>query len=212
MPKIYLVDTETCGFAVPSTGSAVVQLAWLELDEDGEVVNEECHIVKPTVPISPEATAVHGYLDSDVANAPSIDTIWREPDVFIAYNAGFDARHLRVTNAQIVDVLKLARRYFPNLPNHKLGTVAQHVGTPIQKAHDALSDCRAALSVLKYIQVNSERGMTEIVDTPAQNVHIMPFGVHKGKAVADLPAPYARYLLGLNDLDADLRRTLEVLF
>ena len=39
---------------------------------------------------------------------------------------------------------------------------------------------------------------------------IMPFGKHKGTAIADIPADYKRWLLGQPDVDPYLRKALEI--
>ncbi|WP_408606577.1 3'-5' exonuclease [Anaerovirgula multivorans] len=41
---------------------------------------------------------------------------------------------------QVSDTLSLSRKYFPNLKNHKLGTVAKKLNIPLENAHNAIDD------------------------------------------------------------------------
>jgi exodeoxyribonuclease X len=43
----------------------------------------------------------------------------------------------------------------------------------------------------------------------ARSPSVMPFGKHKGMAMADVPADYKRWLLGQGDIDPYLRKALE---
>jgi DNA polymerase-3 subunit epsilon len=207
----YIVDTETCGFSVPEHGHAIVQLAFIAIDEAGERIREFCSLIKPDVEVEPGAFAVHGISADACEGSPKIPEVWSEPDVFIAYNAKFDARHLKVQRATVVDVLSLARRYVRDVENYKLATVAAHFGIDPGKSHDALDDCLTTLAVLKEIEKLSERSLSDLISTPSQNVHLMTFGKHKGVPVAMLPPDYAKFLLSLPDLDPDLRKTLEMI-
>ena len=85
-------DTETTGL----DGSAeICDIAII--DAAGQVLLNT--LVKPTCPIPPQASAVHGITDADVAEAPTITAIWPELAALlagarplVAYNASFDRR------------------------------------------------------------------------------------------------------------------------
>ena len=62
--KPLFLDTETTGLG---PADQVVEIA--VLDAEGAVVFHS--LVKPTVPIPAEATAIHGIRDEDVAGAPT---------------------------------------------------------------------------------------------------------------------------------------------
>lgn len=88
------LDTETTGL---DEQAEIVQIA--VLDHNGEALLD-C-LVQPTKPIPPEATAVHGITDADVADAlpfgllvPVLGHLLRERTVVI-YNAEYDLRLLQ---------------------------------------------------------------------------------------------------------------------
>jgi exonuclease len=62
-------DCETTGTA-PGVNE-IVSLAVVRLDGDGVEIARFVQLVRPSRPIPPEATAVHGIHDEDVARAPS---------------------------------------------------------------------------------------------------------------------------------------------
>ncbi len=94
---LYL-DTETTGL---NSHDQVVEVA--VLDDAGKALYET--LVKPTIPIPPVATYIHGITDAMVASYPSFVDFW--PDLkkilagrtVIIYNAQFDIRMLRQSAA-----------------------------------------------------------------------------------------------------------------
>lgn len=89
-------DTETTGFG---SKSQVIQIGIV--DSNGEAVLSE--LIKPSVSIPAEATAVHGITDADVKDAPTIVEIYDELKYLfethhmVAYNHAFDWRLLGQT-------------------------------------------------------------------------------------------------------------------
>src|SRR3989441_11284608 len=85
-------DVATCG--VVEIGAArVVQ---------GEIVDRFHSLIQPYRPISPQASAIHGYTDRDVQDARSFAEVWPEfrafvgDDILIAHNGQrFDVPVLR---------------------------------------------------------------------------------------------------------------------
>jgi DNA polymerase-3 subunit epsilon len=108
-------------------------------------------------------TEIHGLTHLDVLDAPQFLEIAPEflarlnrSKLVIAHNAEFDMRKLRGTLAHFgipcleFDYLctcQLARRVWPDLPNHKLGTLTMHIGHEFNY-HHAQSDAEAAGRVL----------------------------------------------------------------
>lgn len=93
-----VVDTETTGLGADDQ---VIEIA--VVDPSGKVLIEQ--LVRPTCPIHPRATAVHGYDAASLATAPTFMQIL--PDLHaclggalaIAYNAPFDERLIRQSAA-----------------------------------------------------------------------------------------------------------------
>lgn len=65
---IITFDCETNG--VSTTEDRIIQIAAIKKFPDGKV-EEKNYLINPTVPISPEATIVHGITDEMVKNAPT---------------------------------------------------------------------------------------------------------------------------------------------
>lgn len=91
-----ILDTETTG---TSPHDEVVQIAIVAAD--GRVLCDT--LVKPTRPIPPEATAIHGISDADVRDAPSFPHVYgRVREILsgkrvVIYNAQFDLRLIHQT-------------------------------------------------------------------------------------------------------------------
>ena len=129
--------------------------------ERGLVVARRCWLIKP-----PENrftfTYLHGIDALTVAQAPSFAQVWRElapyvaGNVLAAHNASFDMGVLRATLGcygiqtpafSYLDSQQVARRMWPQLPNHKLNTVADYLGLELVH-HDAASDAEACAGIL----------------------------------------------------------------
>ena len=104
---------------------------------------------------------VHGITAEDTALAPDFGELWWEigpilsAGPLLAHNAAFDIRVLRALIAshkifapsyEYVCTVNLARRAFPELPNHKLNTVCEHRGIALVH-HDAASDAIACANL-----------------------------------------------------------------
>ena len=66
--SILYLDVETTGKA--KAYDQVAQVAYAS-EVDGELVDERCVLVRPSIPISPEAIEVHGITDEMVSGAPT---------------------------------------------------------------------------------------------------------------------------------------------
>lgn len=219
--KILVADTETSGF---SGKDGIVQLAYIEINPDLEVIAEFDTLVDPECPISPGASGVHGLVDADVVEAPTMPELMEEiliprfgkfEDVLlIAHNCSFDLRFLKhhwgVTGT--LCTLKLARKLLPDAPDHKLQTLRYHLklDVPEAAAHSARGDALVLLALLKHLIAMGDMDLFELVGyhlRPEKITH-MPFGKHKGTVIADLPGSYKLWLLALPDLDETLRWSL----
>lgn len=102
--------------------------------------------------------AVHHITPSMVRDAPGWDELWPElaprleGATILAHNAAFDIGVLRrglelygfdCPTLQFFCTCKSARRVWPELPDHRLNTVAAHIGHRFRH-HDAQEDAEAA--------------------------------------------------------------------
>lgn len=221
-PALLVADTETTG-ATPE--DKIVEIAWLEVDDNMAVLREFCSRIDPQRPISASASGVHGITNEDVADAPTIEEYFTEvpgvhvPDeiVLIGHNIRFDRRYLEPTMpTKIVDTLctlRLARKYLPDAENHKLTTLSFQYGLYRGHAHSALDDAKTCLDLLRFVVALSGKTLRELVveGRDPQWVNTMPFGKHKDVPMRDLDRSYARWATtgGMKDLDVDLEYTLK---
>ena len=69
---IVFLDLETTGLNISS--DRIVELSYLKKMPDGEEI-VKTYRINPTIPISPDATRVHGITDNDVAGCPTFKDI-----------------------------------------------------------------------------------------------------------------------------------------
>jgi DNA polymerase III epsilon subunit-like protein len=221
MYRFILADTETTGI---KTSDMVCEVAYREVDANLETVGEGQSLINPGMPIHYAASAVNGITDAMVADAPTLPDYFAaqgnplvgENVVLVCHNAAFDHRFLSphmTEGSQTLCTLKCARIVYPDAENHKQSTLAAMLGisVPREKAHSADGD----LDVLHQLLVClcrdagcSIEGLLE-VQTRKRKIKSMPFGKHRGKALADLPDDYVHWLLHkAENLDGDLRASL----
>lgn len=130
--------------------------------EQGTIVRNYYKLIKPVSEyFSTENIAIHGITPLMVRNEATFEQLWPEikpilsNKLVFAHNAAFDLRVLKnslgSTPLEIVlsyaCTVNLARRIWPNLPNHKLGTMANYLNISF-KHHNALEDAGACATIV----------------------------------------------------------------
>ncbi len=93
---LVVIDTETTGL---TSSDEICEIAAVRF-ERGQIVAEYSTLVKPTCPIHPATTKIHGITERMVANSPCIEEaaagIWKvaRDAIPCAFNAPFDRRFL----------------------------------------------------------------------------------------------------------------------
>lgn len=159
-----VVDLETTGTSVES--DEIVSLAVVRLDAEGVELDRFASLVRPSGPIPPEATAVHGIDDAAVARAPRFADLAEEllglldGAVFVAHNAGFDLPLLehafaragiRYRPAGVACTLDSFRLLEPGESSHRLESLCARHGVPLDDAHDARGDVLATVALLRLL-------------------------------------------------------------
>lgn len=215
MTTYLIVDTETSGL-----GSVVraCEIAWVTVDENLKVLDEQVHLTDPQIVIDPGAIAIHGITNEQVAGFPSNSDICAkmpQPFVWCGHNSSYDQRVIaeHVTFNGNLCTLALARRWLPNTTNHKLATLQKELGLSEQKSHSALGDCRTTLELLKVLLDKSGRTLPALVELESKPKMLpkMIFGKYRGKTFDQIPKSYRDWMLAQIDLHKDLRYTLEKL-
>jgi DNA polymerase-3 subunit epsilon len=120
-------------------------------------------------PITWAARKVHGIRDEDLAAAPTLLALWPELKgrlagvVVVAHGKGTEKRFLRAFPGHgfgpWVDTLLLARAAWPEIEDHSLSALCDHLGLspavqsmlPGRRWHDALYDAVASLVLLEHL-------------------------------------------------------------
>ena len=217
-----IFDTETSGIG---HGHGVCEFAYMTIDEDFQILDQDVSLIDPECRISADASGVHGIRNSDVEDSPTLeeymtivkDKPFAKPTVFIAHNARFDIGFLKdwVNIDKPFCTLRLARKLWPNAESHKLQTLRMELDLPFVRgdAHSALGDVEVVRQML--IRAREEFGYTieEMIEMAAAPVKIekFPFGKHKGVPLSELPKQYVTWALKNLDLEPDLKAALEAL-
>src|SRR5881397_4047495 len=155
-------DTEVATCGVVEIGAARVVR--------GEIVDRFHSLVQPYRPITPGASAIHGYSDGDIRDARSFGEVWPEfrafigDDILIAHNGQhFDIPVLRrlaagrdgVDSLVFYDTLPLVRSL--SRDSAKLEDLALRFGIDAGRAHHALDDAVTLARV--YRELERQRGI-----------------------------------------------------
>lgn len=157
----------------------------------GEVLGTLSTLVNPGRAIPPTITLLTGITDRMVASAPRIETVlptlqeFVGDAVIVGHNVGFDLGFLDAalrrsgrepfTNA-VVDTLPLARRLVRDeVPNCRLGTLADHLRLPTRPNHRALDDALATTELLHFLLERAAglgvTGLDDLVALPTMGAH-----------------------------------------
>jgi DNA polymerase-3 subunit epsilon len=166
------LDFETANYSRVS-----ICAAGIAIFEGGNLTESPHWLVRPPKGhgyFREDFTEIHGLTWFDIQDAPEFPAIAPEllarltrSDIVIAHNAAFDIEHLRATlehfglacpEFDYLCTCNLARRVWPDLPSHSLGTLAAHIGHEFQH-HHARADAEAAghvlLAMMKHVSVRT---------------------------------------------------------
>lgn len=139
-------------------------------------------LVRPPRPVTWQARRVHGLSDTDLADAPPIEDLrddiasHLDSAIVVGHNVGVDLAVLgRCLHGwhpgPVIDTLRLARRFLPDLPSHRLGALVDHFGLatslPAGGPHRAAYDALAAAHLLTRLAEDAAtrpRTLPELLD------------------------------------------------
>jgi DNA polymerase-3 subunit epsilon len=151
--SVIVLDFETTGLS-PDQGERAIEIGAVKL-VDGVVVDTFQQLMYPGKRINYFIENYTGITNSMLKHAPPCGEVMSEFSDFIdgfnlvAHNASFDSRFLdaelrRIKRAQHVEFacsMLIARRIYPDAPNHKLGTLVSYKNLPNDGSfHRALAD------------------------------------------------------------------------
>ena len=159
-----VIDLETTGGSAESCG--ITEIGAVKL-RGGECLGTFQTLVNPGCAIPPEITVLTGITHSMVMPAPRIEAVLPSllefigDAVIVGHNVRFDLSFVqaalerdqrpKLTN-RAVDTVSLARRLVRNeVPNCKLGTLAEHLRLDHKPSHRALDDALATGDLLHLL-------------------------------------------------------------
>lgn len=165
METVAVLDFETTGLS-PHYGDRATEIA-IALVRDGQVIDRFQSLMSAGRRIPSDITALTGITNAMIASAPAAAKVMREAASFVgnlplvAHNASFDQKFWQAELSQLglacangfACTLLLARRLYPQSPNHRLSTLVQMLGLPSSgRAHRAMVDAEMASHLWCRIQ------------------------------------------------------------
>lgn len=203
--RIIYYDTETTG--VRSESDRIVEFA--AYDPERELTFST--LINPGISIPSEASAIHGITNEMVQNAPSFAEVgaalvaFCEGEIVLAAhnNDAFDALFLKhefkraeleLPPFPMLDTLKWARKYRPDLPRHSLQYLRQVFGIAENQAHRALDDVMVLYEIFSIMI--DDLPVKKVMELLHDNAPLgtMPFGKYKGVALEKVPTDYITWL------------------
>jgi superfamily I DNA/RNA helicase/DNA polymerase III epsilon subunit-like protein len=141
----------------------IVELAAVRV-RDRVIVAQFEQRIRTTRPVSPRATAIHGYRDADLCDQPVFADVWPAfrafvgNDLLVAHNGHkFDVPILRrigeglpgIEDLVFFDTLPLARSLMDE--SAKLEDLAHRFGVATGRSHHALDDAGALVGVIRHL-------------------------------------------------------------
>ena len=173
---IIVLDFESTGLNTKTC--RVIEIGAVKLVE-GTIVDSLSILVNPKEPLKPKITEITGITDMMLADKETAETAIPKLMEFIgdcpiaAHNANFDASLLKAElrrlglgwRAPVLDTLTFARKLYPDMKSHKLGTVCKALGVSLKNAHRAVHDATAtALCLAKMYKEAREKGLNTLQD------------------------------------------------
>lgn len=175
---VVVLDFETTGLS-PDMGERAIEIGAVRI-EDGVVTGRFQELMNPGQRVSYFIEDYTGISNEMLKDAPSCEEVMSQFADFIdgynlvAHNASFDKRFLdaelgrisRRYTGQFVCSMLVARRVYPNAPDHKLGTLVNYANIPSEGVfHRALYDSEMTAK-LWLAMLDSMSGQYDLSDIP----------------------------------------------
>jgi len=161
--KFVFFDLETTGLSPRSC--RIIEIGALRVAEGGVPCDSFHALIRIGEPVPFFISRLTGITDDMLAEGEPIEEVlprfcqFIEDLPLVAYNVDFDMGFLRTearrqrikVENKPVCALWIARKKLPGLPNHRLRTVARHLGVENDQSHRALDDCEMGLRVFSEL-------------------------------------------------------------
>jgi len=233
--KIIILDTETTG---NKEEDRICQLSYLVVNENFKIEEIHNELVKPPLPISYEAMAVHHITPEMVEDKPKIKftqsfkrlkELNSAENLMVIHNAEFDLAMLKKedynSHMKLIDTFRLLKHLLPEgkfslqYNRYALGLYKQEKEICEKynieiNAHDALGDVVVLHLLFKYINENFDKNIDELIELTKKPLLYDKFyqGKYKFEKIKDVlikDPNYIEYMLSLTDLDVDVKYSIE---
>lgn len=155
------IDVETTGLS--PVANELIEVSAIKY-EGTKKIDTFTTLIKPKVRIPYYITNITGITNKMVQSSPSVKEVMPKLIEFIgdnpivAHNANFDYKFIQnysdnaFSKNTLIDTVQIGRRLYPNLPNHKLGTIAKHIGITEDGFHRAEFDCECCAKIYMEYQ------------------------------------------------------------
>ena len=157
------LDVETTGLS--SYTDKMIEIGLVRVRNG---VEQECYstLIHPERRISSRITALTGITNEMLSGAPAIREILPDAldfigeDIIVGHNVSFDIGFMQAACLHVyqsgfpnnfIDTMRLSRKYFSQLPNHRLSTLVCAFGIDQGNAHRALADAQATMHCYLYM-------------------------------------------------------------
>ena len=159
------IDVETTGLS--PVANELIEVSAIKYNGN-EKLETFSTLIKPKARIPYHITNITGITNDMVEDSPTIEEVM--PDLIefvgnstiVAHNANFDYSFIQnysnnsFSKNTLIDIVQIGRRLYPKLPNHKLGTIAKHIGIEEDCFHRAEFDCECCARIyMKYLESNN---------------------------------------------------------
>lgn len=147
------IDIETTG--LDPSYDEIIEIGAIKV-RNNKITNKFSSLVKPESEISEFIEELTGITNEMLSTAPEIENVLPDfvefinNDTLLGHNIHFDINFLYDSLMQIydhklsnnfVDLMRLARKAYPDFKNHKLITIAKNLNVNIDVTHRSLADC-----------------------------------------------------------------------
>lgn len=157
-----VLDVETTGLKPES--DKIIEIGMVKVS-GGKPCEEFSSFVNPEMPVPTRISKITGITNEDVASAPLFSSLSGQiasflgDSLILGHNVGFDLSFLIPAlescgvrpSFTCLDTCALARKAFPELPNHKLDTLISALSLSECQTHRALDDVYCTLALFNKI-------------------------------------------------------------
>lgn len=161
--KIFVaIDVETTGLS--PVANELIEISAIKYNGNKKI-DTFTTLIKPKVKIPYYITNITGITNEMVEESPYVEEVMPKLVEFIgdspivAHNANFDYKFIQnysknsFSKNTLIDTVQIGRRLYPKLPNHKLGTIAKHIGITEDGFHRAEFDCECCAKIyMEYLE------------------------------------------------------------